>query len=87
MEKIHRRIVASEVDCSWHNCIQCGWRFEPNEILTAVDVGGNNPIVYWVCEQCMERYFGDLLRQGWRKTWRIRKKDGSREEIDWNGAA
>jgi hypothetical protein len=41
---------------------------------------------YWVCEECMLTYFGDLLREGWRKTWKIRKKDGSSEEVDWNRA-
>ena len=86
MEKIHRRIIATEIECSWSTCCQCRGKFELNEILTAVDFGGNDPMFYWLCEKCTEQYFGHLLRQGWRKTWRMHKKDGSCEEIDWNRA-
>ncbi len=84
--KLHRRIIATEVECSWGSCRQCHEKFELHEVLTAVDLGGNDPMYYWVCEECMERHFGHLLRQGWRGTWRIRKADGSREPVDWNQA-
>lgn len=84
--KIHRRIVATEVECTWKPCCECGRAFELHEILTAVDIGGNGPILHWLCEECMERLFGHLLRRGWRGTWRIRKADGSREAVDWNRA-
>jgi hypothetical protein len=84
--KIHRRIIATEVECSWSPCRQCGQRFELHEILTCVDLGGNAPMFYWVCETCMDLYFGHLLQESWRTTWRVRRQDGSREEVDWNKA-
>lgn len=85
--KIHRRIIATEIEVSRKPCVQCHQPFELHEILTCVDLEGNDPMFYWVCEECMERHFGHLLRQGWRKTWKIRTKEGRREDIDWNGAA
>jgi len=83
--KIHRRIIATGNE--WKPCCECYEKFEVGEILTAVDVGGNDPIKHWFCERCTERCFGHLLRQGWRGTWKIRKADGSRENVDCNGAA
>lgn len=85
--KIHRRIIATEVECSWSTCCQCHQKFELYEILTCVDLGGSAPMFYWLCEECMDQYFGDLLRRSWRKKWKILKKDGSRGEIDWNKSA
>jgi len=82
--KIHRRIIATGRE--WKPCCQCGRKFEAGEILTAVDVGGNAPIAHWFCEACTERSFGHLLRQGWRGTWKIRRADGSAEDVDWNKA-
>lgn len=84
--KIHRRIIATEIECSWNVCRQCHQKFAVHEVLTAVDLEGNDPMFYWVCERCMDRYFGHLLRAGWRKTWKIRRQDGSREDVDWNKA-
>lgn len=84
--RIHRRIIATEVECSWSTCRECHQKFELHEVLTCVDLGGNDPMYYWVCEECMERYFGPLLRRGWRTTWKINRKDGSREDVDWNKA-
>jgi len=80
--KIHRRIIATGRE--WKPCCECGQKFDEGEILTAVDVGGNSPMVYWLCEDCTERYFGHLLRQGWRSTWKIRRADGAAESVDWD---
>jgi hypothetical protein len=83
--KIHRRIVATGNE--WKPCCECQQRFEANEILTAVDTESNAGVVYWFCEACTERFFGHLLRGAWRKTWKILKRDGTREPVDWNGVA
>jgi hypothetical protein len=82
--KFHRRIIATGNE--WQPCIECQQRFEAGEVLSAVDTESNAGVLYWFCEECTERLFGFLLRQGWRGTWRIRKADGSREPVDWNQA-
>lgn len=82
--EIHKRIIATGRE--WKPCCRCSRTFEAGEILTAVDVGGNAGVQYWFCEQCTEIHFGHLLRQGWRGTWKIHRKDGAVEEVDWNKA-
>jgi len=83
--KVHKRIVATGNE--WKPCVECRTPFEANEILSAIDIGGNDGVVYWFCEQCTEKLFGHLLRQGWRNTWKLCKADGSREPVDWNKGA
>jgi len=82
--KIHRQIIASGRE--WKPCVECGRTFEAGEILTAIDTESNTGVVYWFGEQCTERYYGHLLRVGWRKTWRLRRRDGSNDEVDWDRA-
>ena len=82
--KIHRRIIATGNE--WKSCIECKNKPVKGEILTAIDMEGNQGVIYWFCEKCTEKLFGHLLRKGWRQTWRINRGD-NREEIDFDGAA
>lgn len=82
--KIHRRIIATGNE--WKPCIECKKKVEQGEILTAIDTEGHRGVIYWFCEKCTEELFGYLLREGWRKTWRLNRQ-GKREKIDFDGAA
>lgn len=82
--KIHRQIIASGRE--WKPCVECGQPFEAGEMLTAIDSESNAGVLYWFGEQCTERMFGHLLAKGWRQTWRIHRRAGGAEEIDWNRA-
>ena len=82
--KIHRRIIATGNE--WKPCVECDRPFEAGEVLTAIDTEDNRGTLYWFCEECTERFFGHLLRRGWRGMWRICRRDGTREAVDWNQA-
>ena len=82
--QIHRQIIATGRE--WKPCHECHQRFEPGEVLTAIDTQSNAGVIYWFCEQCTQERFGHLLAKGWRQTWRLRTGDGQRKEIDWNRA-
>ncbi len=83
--KIHRRIIATGNE--WKSCIECKSKLVEGEILTAIDTEGNQGVLYWYCEKCTERFYGHLLRKGWRRTWKLNRNGKNSEEIDWNGAA
>jgi len=82
--KIHRQIIATGRE--WKPCIECGRRFEPGEVLTAIDTESNAGVKHWFGEQCTEELFGHLMARGWRETWKLRGGDGRAKSIDWKPA-